>query len=119
VSQAVQKYLQPAAGRLAGGEGASVSSCRDHDCVAYAVDNGGCPNFDCDWAVPHYLVGGPLPDEGPEPYIANAQFHLDSLSQTVNDALISQNDECLKTSLFDDITAIDINLQRALRKVSR
>lgn len=95
-------------------------SCRDHDCVAYAVDNGGCTNFDCDWAVPHYVVGGPTPpDEGPEPYIANAQFHLDCLSQTVNDALISQNDECLKISLFDDITAIDMNLQKALRKVTR
>jgi len=47
-------------------------------------------------------------------YIANAQFHLDSLRQTVKDALIGVNDECLKESLLDEIVAIEINLSKAL-----
>ena len=90
-------------------------SCRDSDCVAYAVDNGGCTNFDCDWAVPQYWVGGPrLSDEGPEPYISNARFHLDELRRTVQDGLIGPNDDCLRDSLLEDINAIDFNLRKAL-----
>ena len=27
-------------------------SCRDYDCVEHAVDNGGCPNSECEWSNP-------------------------------------------------------------------
>lgn len=97
-----------------------MASCRSADCVQHAVDYGGCTNFDCDWAVidkifrdspGQHLVGI---DSGPIPYIANAQFHLDQLRQTVHDGLIGVNDECLRDSLLEDITAIVINLDKAL-----
>jgi hypothetical protein len=53
------------------------------------------------------------PDTAMEAYIANAQFHLDLLRSTVHDALTGHNDAFLKTSLLQDIDAIDTNLRKA------
>ena len=33
-----------------------MSSCREYDCVEHAVDNGGCPNPQCEWSREHVVV---------------------------------------------------------------
>jgi hypothetical protein len=54
-------------------------------------------------------------EPGYKPYILNALHDLEILRSTVHDGLTGQNDLFLKSSLIQDIDAVESNLRKALQ----